>query len=117
MKVILISLFLFGCSQKYTYYPVINKKNFNVEQTTPPKSVPPMIKAKAEVEEFCEGQIFFNKNAFNITESSIKALVQHSCPGSDYLIDAKLTKLWWTTIVYSRSCVTLESYCPQKRSK
>lgn len=110
----LFVILLIGCSRKYTHYPVIDKKNFEVEQKRPQKT-PPMIKAYKETEEFCEGQIFFNKNAFEITESSVKALVQHSCPGSQYLLDAKLTKQWWTTIVYSRSCVILESYCPQKR--
>ena len=112
---VLSALVFVSCTKKYTHYAVIDKKNFEVEQTKPSK-YPPMIKAKSEKEEFCQGQILFDKNAFSITESSIKALVNHSCPGSQYLLDAKLTKIWWTTLVYSRSCVTLESFCPQKRN-
>lgn len=115
MRYTLLCLFLFmGCSQKYIQYPVIEKRTFEGGGEHAPSNPPPMIKAKKEIESFCEGQIFFNKNAFNITESSVRALVQHSCPGSKYLIDAKITKTWWTTLVYSRSCVEVESYCPRR---
>ena len=110
----IIFLFLFiGCSQKYIKYPVIEKRTFEGGQHEP-TNPPPMIKAKKEIESFCEGQIFFNKNAFKITEASVRSLVQHSCPGSPYLIDAKITKTWWTLLLYSRSCVELESYCPRR---
>ena len=114
MRILLSLIFLSSCSQKYIHYPVIEKKTFEGDQHTP-SSPPPMIKAKAEKEEFCEGQIFFNKNAFKITEASTRALVHQSCPRNEYLLDAKITKTWWTTLVYSRSCVLVESYCPQMR--
>lgn len=118
MKIILLItlFFISACTKKYTQYTVIDKRNFDAERPEA-TNAPPMIRAKYEKEEFCEGQILFNKNAHKITESSVRALVQHSCPGSQYLIDAKITKIWWTALVYSRSCVTLESYCPQKRKK
>lgn len=117
MKFLFLAIFviLTSCTKKYHKYAVIDKKNFELEK---PEAInpPPMMKARYSKEEFCEGQILFNKNAHKITESSIRALVQQSCPGAKYLIDAKITKVWWTTLVYSRSCVEVESFCPKKRN-
>jgi len=113
MKALLGLLFLVSCSQKYIHYPVIEKSSYDGAEHSP-TDPPPMMKARLENEKFCEGQIFFNKNAFVITESSLRALVRQSCPGSQYLIDAKITKTWWTTLVYSRSCIEIQSYCPRR---
>jgi hypothetical protein len=112
LSIILLS----ACTKKYIKYPVIEKRTFAGDEHAP-TNPPPMIKARKEVESFCEGQIFFNKNAHKITESSVLALVRQSCPGAEYLIDAKITKIWWTLLVYSRSCVEIESFCPQRRNR
>lgn len=106
---------LFSCSQKYQNHPIIDKREF-VENNRPSGSSRPakMMSGRKESEKFCAGQVLFTKNAQMITEASLPALVAQSCPGSDFLLDAKITRLWWTTLLYTRSCVSVESYCPKR---
>ena len=107
-------IFLASCSQKYQTYHVIQKRSFHFNEPHNPVS-PLMRKGKKEIQQTCEGQIFFNRNADKITKNNLPALIQYSCPGSEFLLEAKITETWWTTIFYSRSCLKLESYCPIKR--
>ena len=112
-------ILLSGCATNYEDYSFISKKDFTLEEDrivnrTAHERPARLVSGRAEVEEFCESQILFNKNAFNITRDSLPALVRQSCPGQDYLLDATITKRWWTTLVYSRSCIKVESYCPKK---
>lgn len=116
-SIILLVILLFaGCSNKYKTYHAIQKRKFEFDKPHNPVT-PLMRRGKKEVQETCEGQIFFNRNAVKITQGSLPALIRYSCPGSEYLVDAKITETWWTTIIYSRSCIKLESFCPitQKR--
>ena len=73
-----------------------------------------MHSGKKEVQKSCEGQIFFNRNAHTIAVNNIPAMLRYSCPGSEYLLNAKITETWWTTLFYSKSCIEIESYCPRK---
>jgi hypothetical protein len=110
----LLTFFMMGCTQKYQTYNVIDKRTFDFKSDQGHNPVVPyMRKGKTDSQEFCEGQILFSKNAHAITQNSINSLVRFSCPNENYLLDAKLTEIWWTTIFYSRSCVKLESYCPK----
>lgn len=113
-RVLPILFFLMSCTQKYETYHTIQKRTFQKGEEHNPVT-PLMLKGKMETQEFCEGQIFFNKNAKTITDASLPALIRYSCPGEEFLLDAKITETWWTTIFYSRSCIKLESFCPQKR--
>ncbi|MCO4755825.1 MAG: hypothetical protein KC478_15190 [Bacteriovoracaceae bacterium] len=119
MKFLPLLILLFGCASKYEDYSFISKKDFTLEEDkivnrSAHDRPSRLISGRAEVEEFCESQILFNKNAFDITRNSLPALVRQSCPGQDYLLDATITQRWWTALVYSRSCVKVESYCPKR---
>ena len=120
MKILLglLSLTMLGaCTKKYQSYSYIEKREFVERQSPTSGTRPPrLMSGKKETEKFCEGQILFNKNAEAIAEASLPALISQSCPGSEYLLDAKITRLWWTVLVYSRSCVEVESFCPKKMS-
>ncbi|MBJ00596.1 MAG: hypothetical protein CME67_05140 [Halobacteriovoraceae bacterium] len=121
MKILAIAILLAGCATKYQDYPHISKKDFELDgnkvvDNTPHEAPKNLLKGRAETEEFCESQILFNKNAHVITTNSLPALVRQSCPGSDYLLDATVTYNWWTVLVYSRSCVKVESFCPKRRN-
>ena len=115
---LLLLPFLFACSKKYYDYDYINKNEFTMvevdRQNLPEEEAPLLIPGKTEVEEFCAGQILFKSNAFNIAHSSIPAIVNQSCPGDDFLVRAQITQSWWTTLLYTRSCVTIKSFCPKK---
>lgn len=101
-----------SCSQKYQTFDVIKKKEFVFGESHTP-TTPTMRVGRKVIQETCEGQILFLRNAKKITDGSIPALVNFSCPGQEYLLNAKITETWWTTVLYSRSCVEIESYCPR----
>ena len=113
MKYLLLIL-LVSCSQKYQTFNTVKKGEFEFGKPHSPIS-PKMYPGRKVTQISCEGQIFFNRNAQKITEGSIPALISYSCPKSEYLLNVKITETWWTTIVYSKSCVEIESFCPRKQ--
>lgn len=117
MKLLLILLTLLisvSCTQKYQTYHLIDKNNFDKEKPTTPIGKKVFKGAKFK-KEYCRGQIFFMSNAKKETDKYISNLVRYSCPQDNVLVESRITETWWTTIVYSRSCVELESHCPKRR--
>lgn len=113
--ILLFLIFLSACTQKYQTYYSIQKRSFNYKAPYNNPIMKKMYPGKKEVQTSCESQIFFNRNAYNINIGNIPAMLRYSCPGSEYLLNAKITETWWTTLVYSKSCIKIESYCPLKR--
>ena len=115
MKYIVL-LLLISCAQKYQTYHTIEKSGFTKDNYQAPitKKMFPGRKVQGE---YCAGQFFFATNAKKDTDRKLPELVYTLCPKDKYLLNSKLTETWWTTIIYSRSCVELESYCPRKRRK
>jgi hypothetical protein len=115
-KILLILIFLVSCTRKYQTYQVIDKKNFQYpgENKPIPKNLLPA-NAKKEVQSTCEGQWFFMRNAQKINQANLRSLARFTCAGSKYLFNSKITETWWTTLVYSRSCIKLETYCARNQ--
>jgi hypothetical protein len=111
---ILLLLLLVSCSQKYQTYNTIKKSEFTFGKGHNPIS-PKMSPGRKVIQKSCESQFFFSRNAKKINIASIPALVKYSCPKSEFLLNARITETWWTTIIYSKSCIELESYCPISR--
>lgn len=111
MKYLLL-LLLFSCTQKYQTYHVIDKNNFNKDNYVAPIS-PKMYPARKAKMSHCEGQIFWSSNAKKKTDLYIERMVRTMCPDKNYILNSRLTETWWTTIVYSKSCVEFEYYCPK----
>jgi hypothetical protein len=103
-----------SCSQKYQTFEVIKKKDFVFGESHFP-AAPAKRLGRKVTQSTCEGQILFFRNAKKITDGSIPALINFSCPGEEYLFNARITETWWTTVLYSRSCVEIESFCSAKR--
>lgn len=114
MKYLLLLTLLASCSQKYETFHAIKKNQFKKGEPHNPV-VPKLRPGRYVKQESCEGQIFWNRNAKTITDANLPALIQYSCPKSEYLLNAKITETWWTTIIYSKSCIKLESYCPYNK--
>lgn len=109
---LLISIFLLSaCSTKYQTYQVIDKYKFQYPGENNPisKKLRP---AKKETQSSCEGQWFFSRNAHKINQANVHSMVKFTCPKSKFLVNSKITETWWTTIIYSRSCIDLLTYCP-----
>ena len=115
IKALIPLLFFISCSEKYQKSPYIEKRAF---QSSEKKEVaPPLVMKRVrsqDKESFCHGQIFFSSNAEKITEASLKGLVRQTCPGSPYLLNATITRTWWTMLVYSRSCIEIVADCSPK---
>lgn len=71
------------------------------------------VKGKPHYKSYCRGQFLFFSNADKETERQLKSHIRYACPGKDYLLEAKVQRLWWTTLIYTRSCIDLRAYCPR----
>lgn len=114
MPYLLFSVLLMSCSQKYQTYHVIDKYNFDVEKPNTPitKKLYPGNKTTLS---YCKGQFFFYNNAKKETDQYLPHMLRGMCRKSNYILNSKLTETWWTTIIYSRSCIKMEGYCPALR--
>ena len=110
---ILLFLLLISCTQKYETYHVIDKQNFKKDNYEAPITKKQLASGEKSLSEYCEGQILFSSNAKVSTDRALSHLVDRACTKNRYLLNSKVTELWWTTIVYSRSCIELETYCPR----
>ena len=111
MKYIFTLFLLTSCAQKYRTYSVIEKSSFIAGKEQDLIVNKKLKKGRKFTKEYCRGQILFNTNAKKETDRYLEQLVRLSCPKTKYLMDTTVTEVWWTTLVYSRSCVELESYC------
>lgn len=105
-------LLLVSCTQKYQTYHVIDKHNFDPQNYQAPVS-PKLRAAEKKTRNLCKGQFFFSSNAQQENYKRLKYVVKNACPQSNYLLNSKLTETWWTTIIYSRSCMEMDFYCPR----
>lgn len=112
----LILLVFVSCTRKYTDYDVINKLQFRENPEARPVA-PVMAKSHADDVQECFDQWLFFNNAEKEKDRYLPALVQVLCPGSEWLLDTRITQQWWTTIVYSRACVEVRAHCPVKPPK
>ena len=112
---ILITLF-FSCTQKYQTYHAVDKHNFKKEGENSPltQKLIPIQKVKRAS---CAGQFFFFDNAQKKTDQYLNQMIPSLCKNSSVLLNSKLTETWWTTIIYSRSCVKFETSCSRKISE
>jgi superfamily II DNA/RNA helicase len=118
MKKLLFILLLTGCTQKYAGYDLIRKVDFNKENYERPITVMQVLPEGRDRLESCFNQWLFFSNAEKEKNQAIPYLIRSLCPGKDYLLDAEMKELWWTTIIFTRSCVSVETMCAQlKKSK
>jgi len=106
---------LLGCTQKYSSFPLIKKVDFDRETYTAPVMMKPIaLSSKVDELSLCFSQWLFNSNAEKEKNDYLSSAIRNLCPGSDYLIDTDLKETWWTTILYTQACLSLNSRCPQK---
>ncbi len=107
-------LLVTGCTQKYVDYDVIHKLEFRDSPEKRPVA-PAMLKGNPDQLTQCFNQWFFSSNADTERNRYIPQAIQILCPGSEWLLETRVTNLWWTTLFFSRACVDIETHCPQKR--
>ena len=118
MKTILILLIaLTGCTRKYADYDLIRKVDFNKESYERPILTTQVMPQGTDSLEACFNQWLFFSNAEKEKNDSIPYLVRSLCPGKDYLLQAEMEEQWWTTIIFTRSCVSVDTKCAEARKQ
>lgn len=116
MKTILFALLvLVGCTRKYADYDLIRKVDFNKQSYERPITVLEVVPTGKDDLKACFNQWLFFSNAEKEKEASIPMLVRSLCPGKDYLLQSEMTEVWWTTIIFTRACVDVETKCAETR--
>ena len=111
MKILILLILTISCTQKYAGYDLIRKIDFNKESFERPTSVYQVLPEGKDELKSCFNQFLFFSNAEKEKNSAIPLMVRTLCPGKEYLLDTSMTETWWTTIVFTRSCVEMETSC------
>lgn len=111
MKMILVLMFILGCTQKHVSYDVIRKVQFGHEKYQRPILTRPIIKDGHDSLKACFNQWFFSSNAEKRKDEAIPLVVRSLCPSHDYLLDTEIEETWWTTIIFTRSCAEVTTSC------
>lgn len=117
MKTLLILLLAIGCTRKFADYDLIRKVDFNKESYERPVTVYQVVPVGNDDLEACFNQWLFFSNAEKEKNESIPFLVRSLCPGKDYLLSSTMVEQWWTTIIFTRSCVSVETKCAEMRKQ
>lgn len=115
-SLLFLHLILVSCTSKYVDYDVIHKLTFRKDVQTRPVA-PVMAKGPSDRLQQCFNQWLFFSNAEKQKEAYIPDMVQVLCPGSEWLLDSRLTTSWWTTIFFSRACAEITTHCPARRPR
>jgi hypothetical protein len=111
MKTILLLTLLVSCTQKYADYDLIRKVDFHKETYERPITAMQVLPVGKDSLESCFNQWLFFSNAEKEKNESIPYLVRSLCPGQDFLVQAEMVESWWTTLIFTRSCVSVETTC------
>lgn len=118
MKTLLLLLLTAAsCTKKYADYDLIRKVDFNKETYERPITVMQVLPIGNDKLESCFNQWLFFSNAQKEKEEAIPYLVRSLCPGQDYLLSAEMTETWWTTLIFTRACVSVETKCAEMRKQ
>lgn len=118
MKILIVLLALVSaCTQKYTDYDLIRKVDFQKESYERPITTMQVLPVGNDHLESCYNQWLFFSNAEKEKNEAIHYLIRSLCPGKDYLLQSEMVETWWTTILFTRSCVSVETKCAEQRKK
>lgn len=118
MKTIFILLTLVSaCTQKYTDYDLIRKVDFQKETYERPITTMQVVPAGNDSLKSCFNQWLFFSNAEKEKNEAIHYLIRSLCPGKDYLLQSEMVETWWTSILFTRSCVSVDTKCAEQRKQ
>lgn len=111
MKSLVFLLLLVSCTQKYSSYDLIKKVSFNKEDYQRPTTLMEVLPEGKDELKACFNQWLFFSNAAKEKDNAIPMVVRSLCPGQDFLLNTEVEETWWTTILFTRSCVEMETKC------
>ncbi|HXH32435.1 MAG TPA: hypothetical protein VNJ01_16670 [Bacteriovoracaceae bacterium] len=111
MKILILLTLLAGCTRKYMDYDLIRKVDFQKETYERPIPLTKVTPVGKDDLKSCFNQWLFFSNAEKEKDKAIPFIVRSLCPGQEYLLQAQMQEQWWTTLVFTRSCVKVETKC------
>ena len=115
MKILIILFLACTCTQKYADYDLIRKVDFNKESYDRPIPATQIMALGQDELKECFQQWLFFSNAEKLKEQRTPEFVRALCPGKDYLVKATFTETWWTTIIFTQSCIDIKTLCGNPR--
>ena len=117
MKTLILLLALSGCTQKYTTYDLVRKVDFNRETYERPIPVTQVLPEGKDELKSCFNQWLFFSNAEKEKDASIPFIIRSLCPGREFLLDTEMKERWLTTIIFTQSCVMIDTKCGTQRKR
>lgn len=117
MKLPFLFAFLMGCTQKYADYDLIRKADFNQKSYERPITQMQVINVEKDELDRCFNQWLFFSNAEKEKDEHIPMMVRTLCPRQPYLTQARMTETWWTTLVFTRSCIEIQTSCARDKKE
>jgi hypothetical protein len=117
MKTLFFLLALTGCTQKYTSFDLVRKVDFNRETYQRPTPVTQVMPEGKDELKSCFNQWLFFSNAEKEKDRAVPFMIRSLCPGKEYLLDTEMTERWLTTIIYTQSCVMIDTKCGSQRKQ
>lgn len=117
MKILILLILTVSCTQKYADYDLIRKVDFNRASYERPITVYQVLPEGKDELKTCFNQWLFFSNAEKDKERAIPVMVKTLCPGKDYLMNTSMTETWWTTLIFTRACVEMDTRCAVPKKK
>ncbi|HXH74309.1 MAG TPA: hypothetical protein VNJ08_05045 [Bacteriovoracaceae bacterium] len=117
MKTIISLLILASCTQKYADYDLIRKADFERATYSRPVTLIEVLPQGKDDLKACFNQWLFLSNAEADKNKSVSFMVRSLCPGKDFLVNTEMKETWWTTLLFTRSCIEMESLCGEMKKK
>jgi hypothetical protein len=116
MKTLLFLILLASCTQKYADFDLIRKVDFNKETYERPIPATQVLAQGQDELGECFNQWLFFSNAEKQKDINFPTMIRVLCPGKEYLVQTEVKETWWTTILFTRSCVDIKTKCGQPRA-
>jgi hypothetical protein len=115
MKFLILLFVMMSCTQKYSSYDLIRKADFQRETYERPVTPFQVIPVGKDDLNSCFNQWLFFSNAEKQKNLAIPFVIRSLCPAQDFLIQSEMTETWWTTLIFTRACVSVETKCAELR--
>ena len=115
MKTLFLLFIITSCTQKYSEYDLIRKADFQKESYERPVTPFQVIPQGRDYLKSCFNQWLFFTNADKERNQAIPYLVRTLCPNQEFLIQSEMVETWWTTLIFTRACVGVETKCAELR--
>lgn len=111
----LILLLILGCTQKYSHYDLIRKVDFNQQSYERPITQFQVLAQGQDSLGQCFNQWLFSSNAEKEKNDQLPFIVRALCPQSEYLVNSEFKETWWTSLIFTQSCISIKTTCANSR--